>query len=118
MASESDKNPKLTLNDPVDPALLKRIGEIQSRRFQLGDMLIDLEQEKVKIIVESRKLDDERSRHFATILSARGLTPDMPIEIDSETGKITLFKANGTAPPQPQPREETQNTTPAPPPSV
>jgi hypothetical protein len=95
MGNESDKKPQLTLNDPVDQATLTRIGEIQNRRLQLGDMLLDLEQEKVKILVEGRRLDDERARLFANILGSRGLHPTVPVEIDPATGKISLMKVNG-----------------------
>jgi hypothetical protein len=105
MGNESEKKPatQLTLNDPVDSASLKRIGEIQSRRFQLGDMLLDLEQEKVKILVEGRRLDDERQRLFAHILTSRGLNPSVPVEIDPESGKISLMKVNGVQAPVPPP---------------
>jgi hypothetical protein len=118
MASETEKKPTLTINDPVDPPTLKRIGEIQNRRLQLGDMLLDFEQEKVKIIVESRKLDDERSRLFTGLLNARGIAPHIPVEIDPETGRISLVKVNGVPAPQPEPPHETSTTTPAPPPTV
>src|SRR5271170_1555613 len=94
MGTESEK-PPLTLNDPIDPAVLKRIGEIQNRRYHLGDMLLDLEQEKVKILVEGRRLDDERQRLFATALTSRGLQPSVPVEVDPETGKISLLQPNG-----------------------
>ena len=96
MGTESEKKPQtLTPNDPVDAATLKRIGEIQTRRFQLGDMLLDLEQEKVKILVEGRRLDEERQRLFAHVLTSRGLQPTVPVEVDPETGKITLLQTNG-----------------------
>lgn len=98
MANEPEKKPTLTLNDPVDAATLKRIGEIQTRRYQLGDMLLDLEQEKVRILVEGRKLDDERQRLFANVLTSRGLAPSVPVEVDPESGKISLLKVNGAAP--------------------
>src|ERR1700679_1785256 len=95
MANESERKAKLTLTHPEDPATPTRIGEIQTRRFQLGDAMIDLEQEKVKILVESRKLDEEKNRLFAGILVSRSITPGVPVEIDPENGKISLIKANG-----------------------
>jgi len=114
MGNESEnKPPQLTLNDPVEMATLKRIGEIQNRRLALGDMLLDLEQEKVKILVEGRRLDDERARIFANILGSRGLHPTVPVEIDPETGKISLIKMNGV---QAQaPAAATPEAPPAPP---
>lgn len=110
MANESDKKPQLSINDPVDAATLKRIGEIQGRRFQLGDMMLDLEQEKVKILVEARRLDDERTRIFNQLLTSRGLAPTAPVEIDPSNGKITLLQTNGkqaqVAPPPVHPGAE------------
>ncbi len=117
MANESDRKAKLTINDPVDPVVLKRIGEIQNRRFQLGDAMIDLEQEKIKLIVESRKLDDEKTRLFAGIFSSRGIMPGTPIEIDPENGRLSFIKTNGRAEVPAAPPEVPHGaTTPAPPP--
>jgi hypothetical protein len=102
MGTESEK--KLTINDPVDAQTLKRMGEIQTRRLQLGEMMVDLEQEKVKVLVEVRRLDDERSKLFATVLSSRGLGPNVPVEVDPQTGKISLLNVpNGQAPEAPAP---------------
>lgn len=112
MGNESDKKPQqLTLNDPMDAATLKRIGEIQSRRFQLGDMLLDLEQERVKILVEGRRLDEERQQLFSQALTSRGLKPNVPVEVDPETGKISLIQMNG---PMPAPRPPTEAQAPQP----
>ena len=74
---------------------MKRIGEITQRRWALGELNLDLDQEKVKILVESRKLDDERKTIFAKVLSERGLAPNIPVEVDPESGKIELVKVNG-----------------------
>jgi hypothetical protein len=95
MANESNAKAKLTIHDPVDPATLKRVGEITQRRWALGEMNLDLDHEKVKILVEARKLDDERKAIFAKILSERGLAPNMAVEVDPDNGKIELVKVNG-----------------------
>jgi hypothetical protein len=91
MGQESEKKPILTMNDPVDAATLKRVGELFTRRHQLGDMMLDIEHEKVKILVESRRVEDERRKLFAHILASRGLDPDTACEIDSETGRLNLL---------------------------
>jgi hypothetical protein len=108
MGQESNKKPTLTMNDPVDAATLQRIGELFARRHQLGDMMLDIEHEKVKVLVESRRVDDERRKLFAHILTSRGLAPDAAVEIDSETGKLSL--------PLPQVRQP--SPPPAPPPEA
>jgi hypothetical protein len=107
MANESNqKVTKLTLHDPVDPPTLKRIGEITQRRWALGELNLDLDQEKVKILVESRKLDEERKTIFAKVLSDRGLAPNIGVEVDPESGKIELVRVSGRAePPAPKPPE-------------
>lgn len=97
MGNEAEK--KLTINDPVDPQSLKRMGDIQNRRLQLGEMMLDLEQEKVKILVETRQLENERSKLFAHILTSRGIGPSTPVEVDPNTGKISLLGPNAPAPP-------------------
>lgn len=112
MGTESDKKPLLTLNDPVDASTVKRIGELLARRHQLGDMLLDYEQEKVKILVESRRIDDERERLFNQILTSRGLAASVPVEIDPETGRISLRQ------PLSQPPIQTPAAPPAPSPVV
>jgi len=115
MATESKK---LTINDPVDPATLKRIGEVQTRRYQLGDMMLDLKQEEVKILVEARRLDEERTKLFSQVLTQRGLLPNMPVEIDPQTGKLSLIKTNGQVQPQAAqaaPETPAAEPTPAPP---
>jgi hypothetical protein len=100
MGQESDKKPNLTLNDPVDASTVQRIGELLTRRHQLGDMMLDVEQEKVRILVESRRVDDERTKLFANILTSRGLSPDTSIEIDPNNGKLSLMHPQVQQPPQ------------------
>ena len=95
MGQESEKKPQLTLNDPVDAATVSRIGELLARRHQLGELMLDIEQEKVKILVESRQVDNERTKLFAHILTSRGLSPDTSIEIDPTNGKLSLMRPQG-----------------------
>jgi hypothetical protein len=88
MPQDSEKKPALTLNDPVDPADLQRLAELQGRRFELADALLDLEQEKVKILVQARQLDDQKTQLFTRIVTDRGLPPGFPVEIDAKTGLV------------------------------
>lgn len=113
MGTESNKKPLLTLNDPVDGPTVKRIGELQTRSVQLSQMLLDYEREKVKILVEDRRVEDERARLFSQILTARGLSPNVAVDIDAESGRIQLLQTNGQAAPvappaPPQPAAEPQ----------
>ena len=79
---------KLTLEDPVDPEMLKRMSELRDSRLRIGDQNLDLEAEKVRLMVAVRQIDAEKQRLFEKILLDRGLPPTFPIEIDGTTGKI------------------------------
>lgn len=83
---------KLTVNDPVTPEQLKRIGELTGARYDLADRLLDLEQQKVGILVSAKQVDEEKNRIFNKILMERGLPPGTPIEIDGETGVLTVHQ--------------------------
>lgn len=83
---------KLTVQDPVDSETLARIERVQTVRIQLADRLLDLEQEKVRVLRAASNLDAERIRIFEEINVARGLSPNAPVEIDAKTGAITLLQ--------------------------
>jgi len=89
---------RLTPNDPVSPDVLKKMAQITAARSQLGDQLLDLEHEKIKILVSARQLDEEKQKLFAKELSDRGLGPNTPVEVDAKTGVITF--AQDTPPAQ------------------
>lgn len=84
---------KLTVNDPVAPEQLKRISELTGARYDLADRLLDLEQQKVGILISAKQVDEEKNRIFNKILMDRGLPPGTPIEIDGETGAVTVQRA-------------------------
>jgi len=90
---------KLTLNDPISQEVLKKMAQITAARSQLGDQLLDLEHERVKILVSSRQLDEEKQRLFAKELSDRGLGHNTPVEVDAKTGQISIV-SEGTPPTQ------------------
>ena len=91
MSDTSEK--KLTVNDPVPTDLLKCIGELTGARYDLADRLLDLEQQRVGILVSAKQVDDEKARVFNKILMDRGLSPGTPIEIDGDTGAITVHQS-------------------------
>lgn len=93
MSQDSEK--KLTLNDPVSPEDLQRLGEIQGRRYELADATLDLEQEKVKILVQARILDDQKTQLFTKIVTERGLPAGFPVEVDGKTGMIKALAPQG-----------------------
>lgn len=96
MSQESET--KKTIKDPVSPEELRQLAEVQARRFELADALLDLEQEKVKLLVQARQLDELKAKTFSKIMTDRGLPPNAPVEIDAKTGEIKLV--GGQEPPQ------------------
>lgn len=83
-----NQEPKLTINDPVDAETLKHMEELQIRRAQVAERLLDLENERVRLLRMAQGVDMERSRVFETINLVRGLPTDFPLEIDAKTGSI------------------------------
>lgn len=89
------EEPKLTLKDPVDKEVLADLRRLQEARLQLGNNLLDVEQERVRIMAMTNRLDAQKTQMFDRILTERGLPPNLPVKIDSETGLVS--------PLQPQP---------------
>ncbi len=88
----SEETTKLTPNDPVDLATRKRLEDLNATRYDVADKLLELEQEKVKVLVAANRIDEERNRIFEKILMDRGLAPTTPIEIEAQTGNIRLLR--------------------------
>lgn len=88
----SEETKKLTPNDPVDAPTRKKLEELGAARYDVADKLLELEQEKVKILVAANRIDEERNRIFEKILMERGLAPTTPIEIEAQTGNIRLLR--------------------------
>ena len=92
MSTENETTPvepaNLTINDPLDAATLKKMGDVQLLKLQLAERLADLEQEKVRVLRALSNVDVEKARLFETINVSRGLPPNFPVEIDAKTGLI------------------------------
>lgn len=101
MSSEESK--RLTPNDPIDVETLARISELESTRARLGLQLLDIEDDKVKILVSSRRIDEEKQRIFEKALMERGLPPNTPVEINANTGLIHVLGTKGSADVPPNP---------------
>ena len=88
----SEETQKLTVNDPVDTETRKRLEELGGARYEVADKLLEMEQEKVKLLVAANRLDEERNRTFEKILLDRGLAPTTPIEIEAQTGNLRVLR--------------------------
>lgn len=98
----SEEAKKLTPNDPVDAETRKKLEELGAARYDVADKMLELEQEKVKILVAANRIDEERNRIFEKILMDRGLAPTTPVEIEAQTGVIRVLRpaVNPEAKPQ------------------
>ena len=113
----SDQNsngqaPRMTTEDPVSMEQLNRLRLLQESRLDLADRFLTLEQEKVRLLAASRRIDEEKQRVFEGILVERGLAPDATVEIDAGTGKLKLLAESSEPVRRPAPPE-----APQPPPS-
>lgn len=99
MSDTTTETKRLTIEDPIDPETLNKFAELEARRMHLGVQMIELETEKVKIMVVARRLEDEKQRLFEKVLVDRGLSPTTGVEIDSNTGKINLIRPEPTPEP-------------------
>lgn len=79
------------LETPVAQEVMDRLGELQEKRFQLGNAMIDLELEKVKVMAMARQLDGEVHKLFEVELIKRGLPPQSAVEINPTTRLIKVL---------------------------
>ncbi len=99
---------RLTVNDPIDQEVLAKFSELETTRMRLGAQLLDVEDEKIKIMVASRKVDEEKQRLFERVLMERGLAPTTPVEIEAATGLIKVLRAQGAPAERPAQNGSTQ----------
>lgn len=93
MGSESNTTTtKLTLNDPVGKEILDKLGELEGVRSEIGNQLLDIKNEEIKLLAAARKVDEERYRLFERCLMERGLAPNTPANINAQTGLLTLLQ--------------------------
>jgi hypothetical protein len=79
---------RLTIDDPVDAETRSRFTVLEDSRLRIGEHLLNLELERVKLIRAASAIDTERQKVFERVLIERGLSPSQPFSIDSETGQI------------------------------
>ena len=77
---------------PVPREVLDKLRQMDQARSRFGQQLLDLESERIFLLANVRRLDDERSKLFSALLVERGYSPDTPAQIDPETGLLTPIK--------------------------
>ena len=90
MSAEQTETKKLTIDDPLSPQALEKLQQLTNARYQVGDQLLDLKAEEVRLVVMARQIDQEKQKLFEKELLDRGLNPSVPVEVNATTGKITL----------------------------
>ncbi len=103
----ADDPKKLTIEDPVKREVLDQLDGLQEAMVQLGQQMLLLEEEKIRILASSRRVREQRQRIFENISVERGITPGTPVQIDASTGKLQILTDEGvpveTAPVEPVP---------------
>jgi hypothetical protein len=96
--AEETPTKRNAFDTPVSPAELNRMTELDNAYMELGARLLDLENDKVKILVSARRIEEEKQRLFEKILMDRGIAPSTPVEIDRETGALSVIRRPGQEP--------------------
>lgn len=88
--TEDAKPKKLTPNDPVDAATLGQFGKLESARVDIALRLLDIEQDKVRLLSAAHAVDQQTKLMFERVLVERGLPPQSSIDIDPVTGQVKV----------------------------
>ena len=81
---------KLTVDDPVDLETLNQFNKLEAARYEIGNQLLSIEQERVRLLSAAHRVDEQRQRTFERVLVERGLAPSTQVEVDSTTGQLKL----------------------------
>lgn len=85
------KQPRLTINDPVDKRALVLLTQLREAKTQMALQLVDIEQRKIHILGAIKRVDEQTQKVFDAILVDRGIAPGTPVELDGNTGAIKLI---------------------------
>jgi len=86
-----EKLHRLTPSDPVPGAVLAQFEELSQARMRIAVNLLDLEQEKIRMLAAAKRVDEQKQRLFEHVLVERGLPPNTQVEID-RGGRIHLMQ--------------------------
>lgn len=95
---KAPERPQLTVRDPIDPDTLSILDRLEGARYDIGLKLLRSEQERVKLLAAAHRVDEQQQRTFERILMERGLAPNVEMEIDTKTGRITLLQPESPDP--------------------
>lgn len=98
---EEAKPQRLTLNDPVPLETLQQFNQLESARVEIAMRVLELEQERVRLLAGAHQLDQQQRRMFEKVLVERGLQANTPVDIDSTTGQLKLREPEKAEPEAP-----------------
>lgn len=91
MINENDSSKRLTVEDPVDPAYIQQLENLQGAWVDLAEENARLDQRKIQILAALKRIGDEQSKLFEMIQMERGLPPTAHISIDPKTMKVEVL---------------------------
>lgn len=86
---------KLSILDPVATEVLEQFNRLQEARITLAERILNLEQDKLRMLSAAHEVDQQKNRLFESVLMERGIAPTTPVSLDSSTG---LLKVEEPAP--------------------
>jgi hypothetical protein len=88
------EQPKLTLEDPVDPEQVQQLERLRNARAELADESVHLDLRKIQILAALKRVETEQAAIFEALLTERDLPLTTQVVIDSNTGKIEVIEKN------------------------
>jgi len=82
---------RLTMEDPIDKETLAVFNRLEGAKYEIGLQLLELEQERVRLLASAHQVDTQRQRTFEKVLLERGLRPDAFVEVDAATGRLRVL---------------------------
>lgn len=99
MTTEEQKPKRLTVDDPIDASTLASFSSLEAAKYDVALQLLEIEQDKVKLLAAAHRIDEQRQRTFERVLMERGLPPTSRVEVDGKTGKIKVLAPVGSGVP-------------------
>lgn len=74
--------------EPVSAEDLARLEQLKIARGGMANRLLDLEEEKIKILAATKRVSDEWNGLLARIAQERGIDPNSHFEVNPRTGQV------------------------------
>lgn len=88
--SNNQESKRLTLEDPAAEEVVQKFQQIEEAQASIGMELLRLEKRRIFLLASSKRLEEEHGRLFGMLLIERGLAPNLAVELDVKTRRLTL----------------------------